>query len=216
MRTYLTTHLLIALMAGVTAILVIFSSWYIHNTLRSLESKLVENVREAQMSLAQLAEMTDRNDGDALTNKIISDCPRRPEFEDLLNRLGSVSGKELLHAQQLFESCGSFYAERKALMVAELEREYEALDSSLSLLSDIRDLTPEEVSLQKWQNLIELERKRSDFLSEQTQIQADIIALLIQGKKQTELQELVRQAQNVGQSLSVTDAQIDELRLSLL
>ena len=100
-------------------------------------------------------------------------------------------------------------------MVAELTREHALLVSDLELLSQLRDLTPEELALKKWDSLIALETERSSFLSEQTDIQAEIIKLLIEGGNTVRIQELVRQAQDVSQSLTVTDTQIDLLRSKL-
>ncbi len=216
MRDYLTNHLSIALFAISLAVVVFVSGWYVDQVHSDIESRIIHNIEVTNERLNELSVITDRNGADALTEKIISDCPRRGEFENLLNVLGTLSQKDLITMQQLFESCGSFYAERKALMVSHLEREFQDLESSLSLLGDIRDLEVEEVRLKDWGKLIELEKTRSSFLSEQTKIQEEIIALLLQKGAQTRINELVRQAQNIAESLSVTDAQIDQIRLSLL
>lgn len=217
MRSYLTTHLTIALHACLIALVIFGSAWYVDASLAHISERLEARVEMSQSKLRDLAVMTDRNSADALTERIVTDCPRRNEFENLLNTLGSASQKDLLSAQNLFESCGSFYAERKALMVSQLEREYEELTNTLNLILEIRDLTVEETALTKWQSLIELERTRSDYLTEQTAIQAEIISLLIEGSKtHPRITELVRQAQSVSESLTVTDAQIDELRLTLI
>ncbi len=101
-------------------------------------------------------------------------------------------------------------------MVSHLEREYQDLESSLALLGGLRDLEVKEIKLMEWEKLIELEQTRSNFLSEQILIQEEIIALLLQQGSQARIRELVEQAQNIEESLSVTDAQIDQIRLSLL
>ena len=216
MKAYLSAHLTVAFHAIVVASIVTVASWYIHYNQRNVETELTRRIDDTHALIVELSHITDRNGADALTERIITDCPRRPEFESLLNGLNNATRKELLSAQQLFESCGSYYAERKALMVAQLEREYRMLDEDLILLSRLRDLTPQEIALREWKNLISLEGERSAFLSEQTTIQAKILEFLIQGNNTTQVQELARQAQNVGESLTVTDAQIDVLRTKLM
>lgn len=216
MRSYITTHLTIALLAFVIAILIVGSAWYIDTALENVETRLESNISASHAKLSELAIMTDRNAADVLTEQIITDCARRSEFENLLNTLGSASQRELLSAQNLFESCGSFYAERKALMVAQLEREYQGLLSTMALVRELRDLTAEEDRLTQWGTLVELEQTRSNFLNEQTSIQSEIITLLIDDRAQSRITELVRQAQNINESLKVTDAQIDKIRLTLI
>lgn len=217
MRSYLTSHLVIALYAILIALLVAGSAWYVDRSQRAIEERLQAELQETRATLTDLAVVTDRNGADALTERIIVDCPRRAEFENLLNRLGTATQKELLSAQQLFESCGAFYAERKALMVAQLEREFAHYEETISLLREIDDVATLEADLVKWKALIEAENTRSSFLTEQTDIQSEIITLLIEGNgTQTRINELVRRAQSISESLSVTDAQIDEMRVGLM
>jgi hypothetical protein len=217
MRSYLTSHLIIALYAILIAILIAGSAWYVDHSQQAIEDRLHAELEETRATLADLAVVTDRNGADALTERIIVDCPRRTEFENLLNRLGTATKKELLNAQQLFESCGAFYSERKALMVAQLEREFAHYEETLSLLAELDDVATLETDLSKWKALIEAENKRSSFLTEQTNIQSEIITLLIEGTgTQTRINELVRRAQSISESLSVTDAQIDEMRMGLM
>jgi hypothetical protein len=215
MKAYLTTHLMVAAHALIIAVVALSAAWYVDNALWKTESQIVGRIQETLAEITTLADLTDRNGADALTERIITDCPRRTEFENLLSGLAGATRKDLLAAQQLFESCGAFHAERKAFMVAQLERELALLSSNLDLLSSIRDLTPVEVGYTSWAELVELEKVRSAFLTEQTELQADIIRLLIEGESAQTITELVRQAQNVSESLIVTDAQIDQLRSKL-
>lgn len=215
MKAYLTTHLAVALHACIFVCVVIMSAWYVSATQKSVEVGLSTRINGTTERIQTLAELTDRNEADALTERIITDCPRRAEFDEMLNTLGSATRKELMSVQQLFDSCGAFYAERKALMVAQLQREFELLTSDLALMATLRDLSHHETQLSRWNDLILLEGERSAFLTEQTQIQSDIISLLIEGGSRERINELVRQAENVSQSLIVTDARIDALRSEL-
>jgi uncharacterized membrane-anchored protein YhcB (DUF1043 family) len=216
MNSYLNMHFIIAVNALVLALMIGFVAWYMHAEQNNLEYSLVSHMKETALHIEELAELTDRNGADALTERIIVDCPRRPEFEALLPRLSSASPKELISTQQLFESCGSFHAERKAIMVAQMQREYESLEQDLAYLALVRDLTPEESKLQAWRELIRLEEERSAFLFEQTELQSDILTLLINRDSAQKVSERAEQAKNVAESLTVTDAQIDALRASLI
>lgn len=216
MNSYLTTHFVIAMNALILAVIVGISGWYIDMQGRNLERALTSHVDETVMRITTLAELTDRNGADEITERVSADCPRREEFEGLLSRLASLQSKELLATQQMFESCGSFYAERKAIMVSHLKREYEALVTDLNYLKVLRDLKQSEVVLFDWSRLIEYEEKRSEFLREQTELQADILTLLIHGEATKEVSERAAQAQNVAESLRVVDAEIDSLRASLI
>lgn len=216
MNSYLNTHLIIAVNALALALILGFVAWYMHTEQNSLEHALMRHMKETVLHIEELAELTDRNGADALTERIIADCPRRPEFEALLPRLSTASPKELISTQQLFESCGSFHAERKAIMVAQMQREYEALEQDLAYLAFVRDLTQEESNLTTWKELIRLEEERSAFLFEQTELQSEILTLLINRDSAQKVSERALQAQNVAESLSVTDAQIDSLRASLI
>ncbi len=216
MKNYLTEHLLIAGNALLLAAIIALSAWTIENTKANTLSLLQSNIETQVTHITELAELTDRNGADAVTEEIISDCPRRVEFENQLMRLDSATKRELITIQQLFESCGTFFAERKALMVSRLEREFLSLKNDLALLSTIRDLSSNEEKLKEWEKLIELEKTRSALLAEQTAIQEKIISLLMSDTNVTvEINVLVREAQNVSQSLSVTGAQIDTLTKEL-
>jgi hypothetical protein len=216
MRSYLTSHLAIALHAVIIAIVFMGASWYASRAVEDLEHTLLGQIDLHVKELQKLAVLTDQNGADAVTERVIRDCPRRPEFESLLNTLSTASKKQLIDVQQLFESCGAFFAERKALMVVGLEREYAALENALVLLKELRELSPQEQTLGKWADLIELEQTKSDNLTEQTTIQAEIISVLIEKDRfDPRIAELMRRAQAINESLNTTDKMIDAVRLTL-
>ncbi len=216
MKNFLNMHLYIALNAIIFVGILLIGSWYIHHTNKQLTHSITTHLTDAQSKLIELATLTDSNGANEFVRTIISDCPRRADFESYLSRLGTQNTRDLLITQQLFESCGAFYAERKALMVSEMEREYEKIMLDLTYLKELRDLRPEESSYRTWNELIRLERERSAFLTEQTELQEDIIRLLIEGNNAPVVNERVKQAQNIAESLTVTDAHIDALRSELI
>lgn len=218
MKSFLGTHLFIASLALAVAMLLVGTAWYTHHTQRAFELD-IENKIDAQINTIQtLAELTDNNGADALTERIIVDCPKRQEFESFLVRLNALPQKDLLLAQQLFDSCGAFYAERKALMVSRLEREYEIFVSYTELLKTLRDLTTEERTLFGWSEVIELEKNRSSLLNDQVTLQSKVITLLLSRGAQMykEVDVLLREADEVSQSLGVLDKQVEEKRDALI
>ena len=178
----------------------------------------LQDALETQIALmSELATVTDRNGADETISSIIEDCPRRVEYETLLNELGSLSKKDLITVQNLFESCGSFYAERKALMVSKLVRELGVAQQYNATLSLFKRDTQEIYNLNMWQELVALEQTRSSLLSDQTQIQSKIIALLMSGHtaQSADVRALVHEAQEIGELLNVRDHEIDKIRSKL-
>ena len=164
-----------------------------------------------------MATITDRTGADAIIENIVNGCARRSEYEGLLESLETLSKKDLISAQNLFESCGTFYAERKALMVAKLERELEAYVDFVALLSQFQNDVDINHQVLAWKDLVSLESTRSSLLSDQAHLQSKIITLLISGSlvSSKEVINLVRDAGEISELLSVHDHRIDELRASL-
>jgi hypothetical protein len=216
MKPYIQEHFAISMHALLIVLLLCGVAWYVDRTHTAIELLLSERIHANQELLAHLMEITDRNGIDDKAPHIVSDCQRRPEFEDLLSRLGSLPKKDLVLVQQLFESCGDFYAEQKALMVWRIEEIFTLLEGDLDVLGTIRDLTEDEEEFRKWKSVVELEKTRSEHLFEQTNLQEKIISALIAGVPSGEITELVRDAQAVNESLTVIDQQIDLERMALL
>ncbi len=216
MQSLLKNHLLIAVHLVFFAIALTVSALVAHHEKAAAATTLMETIKKEHTHMSKLAEITDRNEADAVTATIVADCERRTEFESLINTLGTLGNRDLLVVQQLFESCGSFYSERKALMVAKLEREFEILETNVHLLETL-GMQSEGTNLDAWEKLIALERDRSASLRDLTQIQSDIITTLIKGEKSSgmALTDLTKDAQALGESLSVQDKQIDSIRATL-
>lgn len=184
-----------------------------YNQQRVTES--IQKHLDAQVAILwDLAVVTDRNGADEVVSRIIADCPRRGEYETLLNDLGILSKKELITVQNLYESCGSFFAERKALMVTKLERELHIAHEYAEILSIVNKKSVSSYKLDTWKEVVAKEETRSALLSDQTAIQSKIIALLISGATTSskDVRALVQDAQDIGELLNVQDHEIDTLR----
>ena len=94
-------------------------------------------IAEQETRLAAIAELTARDGADAVVSEIIKDCSseNRERFDTLLGLLSQLRGAELREVESLFNACGNFYAERKAVMVARLSREFEVYEDLIEILS---------------------------------------------------------------------------------
>ncbi len=128
-----------------------------------------------------------------------------------------ISYKERLELQQLFESCGAFYAERKALMVSRLEQEYHSLTENVDYLQILDGENSNVYSVSEWKRLLEMEQKRSEYLTEQVGIQQSIITEFIDGGsvRTAEVVGFVADAQGISELLEVLNKQITVVRNNL-
>lgn len=218
MKRFLDTHILISIQLVVVAVVICIAAYSVHVAKHDTYTLLLSRAHEQVLLLEELFVLTDRNGADSATAEVIKDCPRRDEFDTLLTSLSSLGNKDLLRTQQLLESCGGYFAERKALMVVRIEREIDYLRDIVSML-DTLDVSERPVfSLEEWEILHDHEVRRSGLLNEQVTIQGDIITALLLStpESQTKITELSRRAQSVGETLMVLDQQIDDQRKQLI
>ncbi len=218
MKETLARHLQISLALLAIACAIVGSVWLTHYNQKTLEQQILEQRAGLDFELTTLAEITDRNGADASIENIVTDCPRRDEYETLLIKLSSLTKKDLIIVQNLYESCGNFYAERKALMVGRLERELKSYEDMTDLLRTLDVKEVNDSRLATWKSIVSLEKTRSSLLTEQSAIQSKIISYLVTGYTEysKEVSELTRNAQEIGELLTVHDHRIDELRASLM
>ena len=214
MKDYIQTHIHIASYLAIIALAMVIGTGYAMYVNKEVESFVRKQMQEQLVYMLELAEITDRNGADADIENIITDCERRNEYESLLIRLGTLPKKDLVTVQNLFESCGSFYAERKALMVAKLDREFKNLSDLNDFMKIVNEKSTDMNELQEWNELLTLEKTRSALLTDQGTLQADIISELISGNNPSskEVSALVREAQDISELLSVQDKRIDTIR----
>jgi len=196
-------------------------SLYVHAQQAEYVAMMKLLVSEQETTLVSIAEVTDRNGADATVAAIVKDCDTedRQRFDELLGLLGELNRIELIEVDQLFGACGNFYAERKALMIARLNREFEVYEDYVALL-DIVDSRSDGVlyPVAKWSELAVLETQRSVLSSELVTIQKDIILALLEGVSIQSEQMLseVTKAQEAKDTLSYTGVRIDTLREDII
>jgi len=107
-------------------------------------------IKDQEIVLVSLAEITRRNGADEPTARIIKDCAPldRARFDSLLDLLSStISPTELAELNTLFYKCGSFFSDSKAVMATKLAREVDIYSEFLNLQSIISN---EKKTIQKY------------------------------------------------------------------
>jgi hypothetical protein len=214
MKQYLETHIQIALALLVLALAVAMGAFVADRNQEKIEASIRAELEDQRTYMLTLAEITDRNGADEATATILKDCERRVEFESLLVKLGSLTKKDLVLVQSLFQGCGDFYSVQKALMAAKLEREFETYRDLLVLLRTLTESDTEKYEESAWEDIVANEKFRGALLADLTGIQGRIISELISGSsvQGAKVSALVTEAQDIGQLLIVYDRKADEGR----
>jgi hypothetical protein len=136
----------------------------------------------------------------------------------LLSRLDTqLSRGELTTLERLFGRCGSFYAERKSVMVSRLEREVEVYANTVEQLELLSGKKQEEHRVEVWQSLVEQENAQSEQFNKLVSLQDQIIKTLLAGKaaSSAEVKEIVKTAKQTQEELMNANKQASELRIAL-
>lgn len=190
--------------------------------LKNLREQIVLQISKQQTLLVGVAETTARNGADVVTESIIKDCSvvERTEFDDLLGRLDKgLSKTELVKLESLFSRCGSFYAERKSLMVSRLAREVEVYITHVEQLETLSNNSVfETYKIDAWKQLVEQERTQSEFFSSLVTRQDTIISTLMSGSRadSVEMKAVLKKAQETQESLIATNRQAAGTRATLI
>lgn len=203
------------------AVLAIVVSNIISSRFERIESATKLNIANQEATLLVIAETTARNGADSITESIVKDCSNseRDQFETYLNRLNSgLSKVELSELERLFGRCGSFYSERKSVMVSRLVREIEVYEIYVAQLSTVlnRDMNSD-YQVEKWKSLAESEKEQSNLFSSLVQHQDKIITTLLAGKSQNseEIINILAEVKEVQESLVYANQQATSLREEL-
>lgn len=194
------------------------ASLYIEQRQATIVQTLERSMAEQSERLITLAELTAHNRTDSLADAIIRDCApeRRARFEQLLDDLASLNTSELQEIEPLFDACAAFFAERKAFMVARLQREFEVYEGYITLLQIVEPRTVLAYQLGTWRELVALERTRSSLMSELVTIQDRIIDTLNEsGTTAESLDTLLTRAQAIRNEVARLNGEAETLRNQL-
>ena len=189
--------------------------------LESFESTAQLQAADQRVVLNTIAETIARNGADSVTESIIQDCavPDRIQFDSLLGQLDrGLSSLELNELNQLFGSCASFYADRKALMVARFEREIEVYEAQINLLNTLNTEDTYELSqVDRWKELFSQEQDQAEAFTSLVGLQRSIITALIDGQTpgSDEITAILSEVQETRESLVYARTKASEARSSL-
>jgi hypothetical protein len=202
-------------------VVLLCASWYIQNERSEYTLKTEVQIAEQETKLAAISELTDRDGADAVVEAIIKDCSpaNRERFDFLLGKLGELRGAELGEIEKLFDACGNFYAERKAVMVARFEREFEVYQDYIEILDTVGNRADVyRDTEEKWSKLVAMEKERSVLSTRLVVIQGMIIEALRDGVliSSDQMQVMLVEGQQVKDTLNTLSKTIDEQRQSVL
>lgn len=195
---------------------------------RVVKSRLAEVVALSQVEIAKqlatvasVSEVMASGGVDSVTESVIKDCPasERNRFDELLSRLnGGLSRPELQELSRLYDRCASYFARRKAVMAARLEREvevYELLTNRYFLLTASQ--SDESFQIVEWMELVTLEKSQSEVFERLVSMQGSIISELLLGRTadSTELTNLLKEVNETQQMQAYNVLQMTELRKKL-
>ncbi len=210
-----------ALLIG-ALVMYVLVTWLVNQKLETLSSLLEEQIITQQNTLVALSVITARNGADATVESIIQDCSgsERTRFDTLLSALNrNLTQVELQELDRLFGRCAGFFAARKGLMVARLERELEIyrlfIDQRHRITPNSETIVNE---LSQWQELVTAEKKMSEGFATLVTLQDNIIQALLAGEIATSpvITELLNTVSQVQDTLSVTNTQVRALRGELV
>jgi hypothetical protein len=219
MKKIKTKHI-VGVLTGI-GVVCFLTSWYVHDAHAEYAVQMKLLIAEQSATLISIAEVTDRDGADAIVSAIIQDCAQedRSRFDTLLGKLSTVNRAELVEVSQLFDSCGNYYSQRKAVMVARLDREYEVYREYVHLLSLV-DAKAEKVTypVEKWEELVTMEGTRSELSSSLVRIQDEIIIALLDNVPidSEEMLAKISEAQDAQDTLAYTGSLIDVLREDII
>lgn len=201
----------------VVGVLFFGASWYVSEQQSEYVAQIKLFTAEQETTLATLAQTIDRDGADAVVSSLILDCEpdNRKRFDELLASLDSLSRTEIQEVDGLFDACGDYFAQRRAVMVARLEREFEVYRDYVELIKITDKRAPlSEYPVEKWTEVVELEKQRSQLSIQLVRIQDEIITSLLKGVAPgaEEIRLQVTEASEVKDTLSYTGVRIDEIR----
>ncbi len=212
------------LLAGFLCVVVLYTlaTVLMQLRLKNLREQIVLQISKQQTLLVGVAETTARNGADVVTESIIRDCSvaERTKFDDLLDGLDKgLSKTELARLEGLFGRCGSFYAQRKALMVSRLGREVEVYINQIEQLQTLtNNKVFETYKVDIWKQLVEQENAQSELFSSLVMQQDTIISTLMSGSRadSLEMKAVLKEARETQESLIATNRQAAVTRTALI
>lgn len=190
--------------------------------LKEYRTTLEQQQTEQQQLLASIASVTAKNSADDIGAALVTDCPvpERERFDTLLSSLDQGLSKiELTELERLFGRCGSFYADRKLVMVSRLSREVSVYeDVTMQLATIAGEGEKDKANLDEWKELVRLEQEQSLHFVKLVDAQDRIINTLLAGEapKGETVQGIAEEAREIQENLLLTNTQAASIRSQLI
>lgn len=202
------------------ALCLLISSLYIKSEREDFAGTLRQQMMTQRELLREIATRTDEEvleDNDAL---VVRDCSpdHRTRFDGLLDSLAVLSADRLQDANVLFDACGGYFAQKKALLIMQLEDTHDHYVTLAQMLIDVDpQYTTESLGLEDWSKLVAYERERSQLHTQLVDIQREIISELMSGStvQSERVQQLLQDASHAKDLLQYTNTQVDALKEDL-
>jgi hypothetical protein len=211
------------LAAGVLLYIVqLYTNATVETKLEAASLALEANIAEQEVVLVTIADLAKQSGADEITEQIVVDCSaaERQRFESLLDKLsGTITRTELLELDSLFFACGSFFADRKAVMVARLIREVAVYRDYIALRNRVLSAdTVDEERVLLWQRIADDELMLSSDFNKLVDLQRDIIMALLAGKSRdsAEIATTLTAVTETRNNMTVRIQQIENTRAELL
>jgi hypothetical protein len=207
---------------AVAAFIGVVTNVIVDERLEDFESVVALQQERQRGVLSVIAETTARNGADAVTESIVRDCTteQRTRFDTLLGELDSgLSRGELVELERLFASCGSFFSERKSLMVARMEREYDLyVDYTDQLEAITGDELQEAAQIEAWGDLVRFEKQQDQYFSSLVELQEKIIGELLDGNtnQSEEIISILAEVREARENLTLASTQAATVRSEVL
>ncbi len=217
MYTHVTHRKTIVLGLLVAFFVTLASSWYIHTMQSRVLAATQQKIAQQEEKLKVLTAIIAQDGANATVENIVRDCSseNRVKFDMQLGLLPQLRGAQLYEIEQLFNACGNFFAQRKAVMTAFLEREFEVYLELIEILS-LFDSRANSVAydVDGWGKRVALETQRSLLTTKLVEIQGTIIRALLHNVPITsdDMQATLVEGQKVKDELITLSSQIGELQ----
>lgn len=222
LRKLFQKHQNVFLLLAFAALVYVLVVVIVQQKLKDLHHQIQVQISQQQTLLTAIAETTSQNGADATTEAIVHDCnpTERTDFDTLLGRLDKgLSPTELTTLERLFARCGSFYSQRKSVMVARLARETEVYGSYVDQLKIVSDKkTIDSYKVDTWKKLAEQEQKQSESFTKLVSLQGSIIEALLarKGAESPEVKSVLEEVRETETALSEANQNATEIRKTLI
>lgn len=198
-----------------------FAAKQVKNELESTQLALDAHISKQEMLVMSVADLTKQSGADEITSQIVVDClaAERQRFESLLDKLSDkISLAELRELDSLFYKCGSFYADRKAVMAGRLTREVAVYRDYINLHDQVGRKDDQAIERSVlWQQVADKEMEVAAQFALLVDLQKEIIMTLLSGKDKSapELTSTLTKVAEVKANMTILIKQIENTRQEL-